>query len=593
MPADIQTTTPDSKAGLVLVPQAWRRAALVSGIFSLILGLAMFFTHIGTRAEDPLKSPQLKQLKESLRQNPADEQIKTRIRLLDLQLRQTYFRQISRMKIGVYMLLGGVAVFLISLRQTSVKHAFLPNLLQPKTDLAEQHSRAAAIARWSVGGVAVLVAGGLGLIAATGPNPLPAKPAEIDKFLGVAAEPVAENPVSAEEFRRNWARFLGSDGNGFAAACSNSPVKWDVKSGEGVAWRIPTPVQGFNSPIVWGKRVFFSGGDAKKREVICLDASTGQTLWRREVANVPGSPAIPPEVPESTGYAAPTMACDGHRVYVIFANGDVASFTFEGKPVWSKSFGPLKNPYGHANSLATWKSNLILQLDQGESEDGKSRLVSLDGRTGQPVWQKPRKAGASWSSPTVFEAGGKAQVVLLSIPFASGYAVNDGAELWKVDCLNGEVTPSPIFANGLVFVLSPSDKAIAIRPDGQGDVTKTHVAWTNEDSIPDITSPASNGDLLFMLSTSGMLTCLDAKNGKKIWEHDFEIECHASPTIAGGRVYMFSQKGTAVVFEAARGYKELFRTEMGDAFHASPAFVDDRIYLRGLTNVWCLGGGKG
>jgi len=154
------------------------------------------------------------------------------------------------------------------------------------------------------------------------------------------------------------------------------------------------------------------------------------------------------------------------------------------------------------------------------------------------------------------------------------------------------VTPSPIFANGMVIVLSPSDKAIAIRPDGLGDVTKTHVAWTNEDSIPDITSPASNGELVFMVSTSGMMTCLDAKNGKKVWEHDFEMECHASPTIAGSRVYIFGQKGAAVIVEAAREYKELFRTEMGDAFHASPAFVDDRIYLRGLTNVWCLGGGK-
>lgn len=593
MPADIPKPTPDSKAGPVFVSQAWHRAALVSGIFSLVLGLAMFFTHVGTRAEDPLKSPELKQLKENLRQNPADEQIKTRIRLLDLQLRQTYFRQIARMNIGVYMLLGGVAVFLFSLRRTSTKHAFLPNLLQPKTDLLEKHSHAAALARWSVGIVAIVVAGGLGLIAATSPKPLPSKPAEIDKFLGVAAEPAAENPVSADEMRRNWARFLGSDGNGFAAASSNSPIKWDVKSGEGVAWKTPTPVQGFNSPIVWGKRVFFSGGDAKKREVICLDASTGQILWRQEVANVPGSPAIPPEIPESTGYAAPTMACDGHRVYVMFANGDVAGFTFEGKLVWSRSVGALKNPYGQANSLATWKNNLILQLDQGESEDGKSKLVSLDGRTGQPVWQKSRHAGASWSSPMVFETGGKAQVVLLSLPFASSYAATDGTELWKVDCLNGEVTPSPIFANGLVIVLSPSDKAVAIRPDGQGDVTKTHVAWTNEDSIPDITSPASNGDLVFMLSSSGMLTCLEAKNGKKAWEHDFEMECHASPTIAGSRVYIFGQKGTAVIFEAAREYKEVFRTELGDAFHASPAFVDNRIYLRGLTNVWCLGGGKG
>jgi hypothetical protein len=130
---------------------------------------------------------------------------------------------------------------------------------------------------------------------------------------------------------------------------------------------------------------------------------------------------------------------------------------------------------------------------------------------------------------------------------------------------------------------------LAIRPDGSGEVTKTHVVWTNEDNVPDVTSPASNGDLVFALTTSGMLTCYDPKDGKKLWEHDFEMECHASPTLSGNRLYLLGQKGTAVVVEAARQFKELFRAEMGDAFHASPAFASDRIFLRGVTNVWCLG----
>jgi outer membrane protein assembly factor BamB len=85
------------------------------------------------------------------------------------------------------------------------------------------------------------------------------------------------------------------------------------------------------------------------------------------------------------------------------------------------------------------------------------------------------------------------------------------------------------------------------------------------------------------------LTCLDAKDGKKKWEHDFDMECHASPSLAGDRLYLFGQKGTAVVVETARQFKELFRTEMGDGFHASPAFAPERIFMRGLTNVWCLG----
>ena len=234
-----------------------------------------------------------------------------------------------------------------------------------------------------------------------------------------------------------------------------------------------------------------------------------------------------------------------------------------------------------------------MQLDQGDTEDNKSKLYALDGRTGQIVWQRPRKVGASWATPIVIEAAGKAQIITLAVPCVIAYAATDGAELWRVECLNGEITPSPVFAGGLLFVASPSEKLLAIRPDGQGDVTKTHVVWTNEDNVPDVTSPTSNGELVFAVTTSGMLTCLDAKDGKKQWEHDFDMECHASPSLAGNRLYLFSQKGTAVVVEAARQFKELFRTEMGDGFHASPAFAQDRIFLRGVTNVWCLGAAAG
>jgi hypothetical protein len=134
---------------------------------------------------------------------------------------------------------------------------------------------------------------------------------------------------------------------------------------------------------------------------------------------------------------------------------------------------------------------------------------------------------------------------------------------------------------------------MAIRPDGQGDVTKTHVVWTSEDNVPDVTSPTCNGELVFAVTTSGMLTCLDAKDGKKQWDHDYEMEFHASPSLAAGRLYLLSQKGTALVVAAAREFKELFRIEMGDAFHASPAFAQDRIFLRGVTNVWCLGEVRG
>jgi outer membrane protein assembly factor BamB len=341
--------------------------------------------------------------------------------------------------------------------------------------------------------------------------------------------------------------------------------------------------------LIWEGKVFLSGGDANQREVCCLELASGKLLWRQALTNVPGSPTEPPEIPESTGYAAASMASDGRRVYVIFANGDVGALTLDGKIVWSKGFGALKNAYGHATSLITWRDRLIVQLDQGEAEDRKSKLYALDGRTGKVVWEKARNVGGSWSSPVAYEANGQGQIVALAVPAAIAYSAADGTELWRAEIMNGEITPSPVFDGKHVIVASPSDKLVAIRPDGKSDVTKSHLVWTNEDNVPDVTSPVSNGELVFALTTAGMLTCFDAKDGKKQWEHDFEFECHASPTLAGNRVYFIGQKGVAVVVEAGRQFKELFRTEMPDNFHASPAFASDRIVWRGVTNVWCVG----
>ena len=140
------------------------------------------------------------------------------------------------------------------------------------------------------------------------------------------------------------------------------------------------------------------------------------------------------------------------------------------------------------------------------------------------------------------------------------------------------------------LVASPSEKLLAIRANGQGDVTKSNVVWSTEDNVPDIASPVSNGALVFALTTSGLLSALDVSDGKKQWEHDFEMEFHASPGLAGNRLYLFSQKGNAIVVAAGRQFKELFRTEMGDLVHASPAIVNDKVFVRGVTNVYCLGG---
>src|SRR5262249_16456415 len=155
-----------------------------------------------------------------------------------------------------------------------------------------------------------------------------------------------------------------------------------------------------------------------------------------------------PEVPDQSGMAAATVATDGHRVYAIFANGDLAAFNFDGTVAWTKHLGVPKNPYGLATSLATWQDPVIVQFDQGDPEDQLSKIHAVDGATGSVAWQQPRPAGASWATPIVFDAAGKSQVIALAVPWVISYSAKDGAEIWRASCLDGEVTPSPIFMNG-------------------------------------------------------------------------------------------------------------------------------------------------
>ena len=160
--------------------------------------------------------------------------------------------------------------------------------------------------------------------------------------------------------------------------------------------------------------------------------------------------------------------------------------------------------------------------------------------------------------------------------------------LWA-KLLSGEITPSPIFINGLFIAASPSDRLFALRPDGAGDVTKSHLAWESDENVPDVTSPASNGDLVFTVLSHGVVTCHDFKDGKKLWEHELGFDVNASPAIAGDRVYLFGTKGTVAVVEAGRAAKELARFELGEGVFASPAMAQGVMVVRTAKSLFCVG----
>ncbi len=565
------------------------RTTWIAAAFCLIVAMAMLYQHFQAAERDPWKSPQLLALKEKLRASPADESLRSEIRRLDLEFRQRYFRRLALNVTGGWLLAGGVAALLIA-SKTSRRLVQQPPM-PPRRGAAETAATAIVPrARWSVVSVGAVLVTGLLALVLTGSSLLPEQPEDLNKFLG-RDEDTASDAPSLVEFQINWPQFRGADVGGVAVRGN-----WNFSFGQapdaGVLWKSPVPAAGFNSPVVWSNRVFISGGDAQQREVFCFDATDGKLLWRRAVENVPGSPTKQPAIAEATGVAAPTMACDGRRAFAIFANGDLAAFTVEGSPVWSKHLGVPKNAYGHAASLAIWPGKLVVQWEQEEGAPGGSKLLAFDCATGRLLWERNKPTRDSWASPIIFEAAGKMQVVSLALPFVMSHSLADGGELWRAELMEGEVTPSPIFAGGHVILISPASGLIALRPDGAGDVAKSHVAWKYEDNLPDVTSPASNGELVFTVTSAGVLTCLDMKDGKKIWEKDFEMEVQSSPALAGKQLFLLGTKGDAVLVEAGRAFAELGRAKYEDRFDASPALVDGKIYLRGSTNLWCIGTSK-
>jgi outer membrane protein assembly factor BamB len=564
------------RLGVVFFRTVWIAAA-----FCLLVCAYMLYQHSIAAERDPWKSPQLLALKEKLRAAPADESLRAEIRRLDLEFRQRYFRRLSLDITGAWLLISGMAALLITAR-SGVKLVAQPHLPRRNTDGPQSGLRRMAQSRWGVAGLGALLAAGLAALAVTARSPLPDSAAELDKVLGrsPAGEDAADVPPLAD-FQANWPRFRGFDGSG--------AIKSELKLSFDAIWKSPVPAPGFNSPVVWSNRVFISGGDAPKREVFCYDATDGKLLWQRAVENVPGSPAKPPEISDTTGYAASTMTTDGRRAFVMFANGDLAAFKFDGSLAWAKHLGVPKNMYGHAASLAIWPGKLIVQLDQDEGAPGGSKLLAFDGATGRQLWERAKPTHSSWATPIIIKAAGKIQIITLALPFVMSHALANGNELWRAEFMEGEITPSPIFAGGNVIIVNPGGKIVALRPDGAGDVTKSHIVWTVEEGVPDVTSPTGNGELLFTVTSSGVLTCFDAKDGKKVWEKNFDLEVQASPAIAGSQLLLLGTKGDLVAVEVGRAFKELGRGKLEDIFHASPAFANGKVFLRGAKTLFCIG----
>ncbi len=621
------------------------RLRLVLAISSaVVLGL-LTWNLVQSRAYDPLEATRLEQMQLRLAANPKDEALRNELRALDRQVRERHFHH-RRVALRGLALLAVLASLLVALHAGA--ETLRPRAFTPEPDaaslLAESRARAARgayLLALALAGILVVLAtigrhdplaqyarAGMRPEAPGTPDRAPITP---DEPIGQATlppadptvlgppplvgslpvsppatrlEPVAPPPAGARNpstperpspgqrslpslepcppagLEAEWPRFRGPAGNGVATATPPLPGR-----GLKVLWKVALPLPGWNSPIVVKGRVLLAMADPSRREVAAFDAKSGDALWRTPIAYK----EPPPKVSQDTGYAPSTMASDGQRAYAIFPDGLLAGLDLNGGVLWTRSFGPLENQYGHASSLLCHGENVIVQLDQGsDPEERKSRLLCVEGATGKTVWQAERAVSASWATPVLVRVGGRELLVAIAPPLICAYDPRSGEEVWRVSGLGGEPAPCPTFDQHRVYAGNLGSYLFAIDPSGTGDLTRTGVLWDTSDYLPDIVSPLAFRDSVFLIGPDGTLACLRATDGTLAWEHRIG-PTKASPTAVGDSVWLITDSGRLLAIVPGSAYRELGAMELGEVVRASPAFVGDRVYVRGQDHLFCLG----
>ena len=390
--------------------------------------------------------------------------------------------------------------------------------------------------------------------------------------------PVISPMLTTASVTMNHNAFRGPWSNGISPR-RNIPGNWDGPSGRNIRWKTPIPLHGYNSPVLWEDRLFLSGADATKRVVYCLDRHSGRILWEREANNIAGSPATPPRTTDDTGLAAPTLTTDGQRVFAIFGTGDIIAFDFDGNRLWARNLGVPLNHYGHSSSLVTWDGKVFVQYDTQET----ARVMALNAATGQTVWETRRTSGISWASPIIMQHNGQYQLVLSAVPNVAAYDIATGRELWSVNCMSGEVGPSPTYGGGMIYAANEYAKLVAI------NATTGQIVWEDNYYLPEVASPLYHNGLLYIATSYAVFACFDAASGEFLWEFDADDGFYSSPVFADGKIIAFDMGGKAYVFRPGKTPQLVGSPVLGERVYATPVFADGKIYIRGNRHVYCIG----
>ncbi len=386
-----------------------------------------------------------------------------------------------------------------------------------------------------------------------------------------------------------WPQFRGPGGQGHATA-QNIPAEWseakDGAAAKNITWKTAIPGSGYSSPMLGRGLAWMTSSkeDGRSLWVVAVDLKDGHIVHQREVLRTDK----PPFINVKNSHASPSPVLEGDRIYVHYGTSGTACLSTENcETVWTNNDLKIDHGEGPGSSPILYKDLMIVNCDGRD----KQYVVALDKRTGKEVWKTDRTGEMppslderkSFCTPLVIEHDGKDQLIDPGAQRIIAYDPNDGKELWNVCYTPGySVVPRPVLGKNLIYICTGYMKPElwAIRTGGAGDVTSSHVAWKVKRNAPTNPSPLLDGNELYMVSDTGIATCMNAETGEEIWKQRLGDTYWASPLMVDGKIYFWSEGGETVVIAPGKEFKELARNKLDDGFMASPAVIDSALIVR-------------